>query len=109
MVTREGVSASRPHGRKRQRNSQLENTSTPGHPKEHPSALGATTLAQHEAHLAPCAAKFAQHEAHRAPCATKFAQHEAHPAPCATKFAQHRHASGVFAKKLAQRAMNRDF
>ena len=95
MVTREGVSASRPHGRKCQRNSQLENTSTSGHPEEHPGALGATTLAQHEAHLAPCAAK--------------FAQHEAHPAPCATKFAQHRHASGVFAKKLAQRAMNRDF
>ena len=44
-----------------------------GHIEEHPSALGATTLAQHEAH----------------------------PAPCATKFAQQRHASGIFAKRLA--------
>lgn len=52
-----------------------------GHIEEHPSALGATTLAQHEAH----------------------------PAPCATKFAQQRHASGIFAKRLAQHAINRDF
>jgi hypothetical protein len=53
----------------------------PGHAEERPSALGATTRAQHEAH----------------------------PTPCATKFAQQRHPSGVFAKKLAQQAQKRQF